>query len=523
MPKKTTSPKRTTKSTKNAKSARVTTSSTARTTKKTSRTGLWALIAVLVILGVSFLLGWRAYIDGNGNFRVDQETTISGVVEFTALKPDPGDEGEVTLYVRKVGSSAWRDTGANLALNDVMPWTWSGALPAVHYEFVAVLTIDGEEIARTDEQFATAPAGNVEMALNVTWNDLPEDVVRPETTEVAGTAWISGYIPDNAVLQVYAIPRGNEYEIEAITPALLLQSELIATVPAPGTETDWSWNEAIPGEVYAIVGILRQGNQIIGISLEQLTVDAGQRVSDFRINSVVPAPDSMGMETSSAETDDLLALGDAGGRVLGTTSGNSAISGVVYTQGPQQENTSLLMLWKQPSTANYQVINRYPYPPQTGQAWTWSGATAGQQYQINAALQVNNNNVSTAPAPITVNAPATGVNFTLNTWYNLPATGNTPVFQTCFNNGGNSRIAQISIPTVQNAQQYWVQVGTSQNSSNSWNQQFSAGANNQAFQLKVPVTQGQQNFIQYSYATCDQCQGDDNFAPFSPTTTFTCY
>jgi len=80
----------------------------------------------------------------------------------------------------------------------------------------------------------------------------------------------------------------------------------------------------------------------------------------------------------------------------------------------------------------------------------------------------------------------------------------------------------LSIPPVQGAQQYWVQVGTSTGTGNVWNQQFSAGANNQNFILKVPATENQQQFVQYSYATCDQCQGDDNFAPFSPSVGFTC-
>lgn len=480
----------------------------------------FAAVGTLLVLMVTYVLGWRMYLDGNSHLRVAKATTVSGELVFTALKPEPEDEGEVKLFVRTFGNAGWKDTGVMIPLEERAGWSWHEALPGMHYEFQAVLYIDGQEIDRTDEQFVTAPAHNVQMAMVVTWHDLPDSVDRPETTVLGGMITLNGYVPNGSVLEVYALPdRENEYEIEAVSSELLRRSQLIGTIREPEASNEWLWEAADPMEVYEVVVVLRNRGQIIGESLQRVTADAGHRMLEFTVNSTVEDPN----QQADAGEESLLALGSAGGRVLGTTTtGNSTISGVVYVQGPEQEGTSLLMLWKKPGDANYQVINRYPYPAQAGTAWTWDGAQAGQTYEIMAVLQVNNANSSTAPTPITAAAPATNVNFTLNTWYVMPATPNQPSFQTCLDRSGNSWNAQISIPTVQNAQQYWVRVGTSAGTGNIWNQQFSARANNQPFIVKVPATENQQQFVQYSYATCDQCQGDDNFAPFSTPTGFTC-
>lgn len=486
------------------------------------RSVMLAALGTLLIAVVAFAMGWRLYLDGNSRLRLDQLSEVRGEVLFTALKPEADDQGEVKLFVRRTGETAWHDTLAVVPLEDRAAWSWNQALPGIHYEFEAVLSLEGQEIDRTDTQQVTAPARNVEMALNVTWSDLPGDVSRPETTNLAGKVTVNGYIPENSVLEVYSAPKGEEYEVEAFTPEMLRQSTLLASVRNPQTSNDWSWDQAKPDETYEVIGVLRHNGQIIGTSLQLLTAEAGQRMLFLTLNSMAEAPETTD-ETSSTPIDDsLLALGSAEGRVLGATTGNSTISGVVYLQGPEQEGTSLLMLWKKPGDANYQVINRYPYPSQAGTVWQWSGAQAGQAYEIMAALQVNGNNSSTAPTPLTVTAPATNVNFTMNTWYVIPTTTGTPVFQTCLNRSGNSWQAQISIPPIQGAQQYWVQVGTTTNSGNVWNQQFSAGGNNQNFTVKVPAQENQQQFVQYSYATCDQCQGDDNFAPFSTSVGFTC-
>jgi hypothetical protein len=181
------------------------------------------------------------------------------------------------------------------------------------------------------------------------------------------------------------------------------------------------------------------------------------------------------------------------------------------------------MLWRHPGDANYNVVNRYNEPVNAGTSWTWPDAVAGQAYEIQAVLQVDGNNSSTAPSSTTVTAPAGNVDFTINTYYDLPHTSGKPVLEVCVDRSGDSSVAIITIPTEPNAGNYWVEVGTDKNQlGNMYNQKFSAAANNQPTKVRVGMPDKKQHFVRYSYATCIHCQDDSNFAPWSETVGITC-
>jgi hypothetical protein len=480
--------------------------------------GELAGIALIVLFGVFFIakfLGWQVFTDARNTIRIAQQTDVEGKLHFTALKPDEDDKGEVHLMARDLDEEFWMDTGVRIPLQQDALWTWPAALPGVNYELQAVLFIDGKEIKKSEMKTITAPAYAVELPLEVNWRDLPADVVLESTTKLGGTVTINGHIPSSSVLEIYTLHKKHyEQEVYELSPEVLQEATKIATVTNPQVETEWVWNQAVPLEQYVVVAVLKDKNEWIGHSDQLRAADAGEEEVDQIINST--AQPSTREQVMGVTTENIGKLA----QLSGAQTSASQLSGTVYLQGPKQKDTSLLMLWRKPGEQNYQVINRYMYPPTQGTSWVWNQAVVGQQYEVLAVLQVDEKNTSTAPNPIKVTAPASKINFTLNTWYVIPATSPVPVHEVCLDKSGNTSNAVIRLPKIANATQYWVQVGTDHGQAGVWNQKIPAS--DQDIRIKVGVENNKMNYVRYSYATCDNCSSDDNFAPFSNDVGFNC-
>jgi hypothetical protein len=455
---------------------------------------------------------WRLYRDGRQQVQVAPQTILSGTIDFTALKPDPRDAGKIQLWVREIGDDGWVNTELPIALQQGASWQWPEALPGEVYELQAKLAIDDQIVATGDTVVAVAPATNVAVPLEVNWSHLPKKASTVSHTELGGQVTINGYIPTGSRLLIYAWERPTDTTtIPTVSPALVENTPPIAEVTNPTGNNSWLWPDAIPLKDYEVVAALYYQGRIVSMADQLVIADAGEVELRHVINSTAQR-DQVSMQNAAE-----LALN----QVLGAV--NAPISGTVTIQGPMNNNTSLLMLWRQPGAANYQVVNRYTTLINAGTPWSWAQAVEGQQYQLMAALQVNEQNTSTAPNPITVTAPAANVNFNLNTYYVLPATTGVPVLEACINEVNNNWTAILRIPNMPNAGNYWVQVGNATTTmGNIYDQKFSAGDNSQPMKVQVKVLNGEQHFVQYSYASCDNCQDSNNFAPFSQVVGFTC-
>jgi hypothetical protein len=482
------------------------------------------LLMVAVVAGIFLFITkfseLQSFQNARGEFKVAQPVTIEGTLLFTALKPDPNDKGEIDLKFREMGKLNWQSTKVMIPLQQNATWQWPQALPGKNYELQAVLLIDGKEIKKSEVVPVTAPAEAVELPLEVNWRDLPKDVVKASTTELAGDVTVNGIIPANAILEVYALsPKSYEKAFHQVTVEDLSVATKLASVTHPQPITHWSWLQAKPLEKYFVVAVLKQGNQILGSSLEILNADAGEAKLQHTINS--SATQSQTINPTPKKTIVLGASTELAQLSAGNTNGLTSISGVVTLQGPKEKDTSLLMLWRKLGAASYNVINRYMYPPASGQVWRWDQAVPGQQYDISAALQVNNNNTSTLPSGIIVTAPASNIKMNLNTWYVIPGTNQQPVNEVCIDNNGNQATAVIRLPQMANAAQYWVQVGAGNGGSDVYNQKVPANPGSDV-KVQVRVLDGKMNFMRYSYAVCEHCSSDTNFAPFSSTVQFVC-
>ncbi len=476
---------------------------------------LWILFGSAV---VAFLLcrvmGWRLFMDSNRQVQLAPSAELSGTVRFTALQPEPEDKGDLMLHARRVDSNTWQEIEP-LALKQDSAWVWHSALPGVNYELQATLVIDGKEIKKSEMVQTTAPAADIRVPLEVNWHDLPEDVVNVSTTSLGGTVFVNGYISPSSVLEVYALDAVHFSDgFHQVNPEMLTRAVRIASVSNPQSEVTWEWNEAKPLEKYMVVVVLRDRGELFGVSKQLRFADAGETSLEHMINSEIVPPTGMqslipGISTLRAS---VVAQGAASRGISGTTS----------IVGPLRKNSSLLMLQRKPGEENYTPINRYAFPSQYGTKWQFADAEVGQAYEIMAALQVNDQNTSTPPGPTTVVAPASNVNFALNTWYTMPRPTTRPSNEVCLDGDGKSYTAVLVLPKIADATQYWFQVGEKSGQSGTYNHMLPVVDTDGDMKIRVRVDKSKQYFMRYSYATCEHCSGPNNFSPYSDEVGFTC-
>ena len=503
-----------------------------KTKTRQGGSSLLTLFAGIVVLGLVIAAVIVAVGKDMGVFGT-KPATVTGEIVFTALQPDPGDKGSIKIYVRDKGSSAdFQDTGLDIPLTANQTWEWPGAKYGKNYELQAGLVIDGQVVKKSDVESVTAPATNIDLALKINWKDLPSDVLSATDLSIDGTVSINGYIPMNSQLQVLAVDNTTaDGEAVVIGDDLQANEKVIQSIANPTNSNVWSWNAAQPLKSYVIRAILKDntGKQV-GESQQIVNIEAADQQVGLIINSAaqpaqtqvqppavvaqVPTPQPTPVAVNVATSP----LPTVAAKPSPAPAPAANITGTVYLNGPKNENTSLLMLWKKVGDASYNVVNRYPNPNQSGTSWMFDGAQTGQQYELQAALQVNGQNTSTAPQPQIVTAPASNVNFTLNTNFLVPAPNTQPIFQVCI----NTDQAVIVIPQVPNAAQYWVQVGTSAGDNSLADTKMKVDTSHGDQKITVGVPKGKQSFVRYAYAECANCSNDNNFSPWTQTTGFTC-
>ncbi len=476
------------------------------------------LILILFVLAViatgAYKLNWRIYQDYHGQIVTAQATQLEGNIHFTALKPEPKDKGEIILYRSPHQKNTWEKKAQSVDLAQDAAWTWNDALPGVVYDLQASLVIDGEEIVRSEIVTTTAPSYTTQIPIRVTWKDLPQDVVAAtEHTKIGGKVQINGNFSSNTVLEVYALnPKHYSSELHDVSAGTLVDAQLLSRLPVTTDEVAWVWEKAVPLENYIVVAVLKDRGNIVGVSDEFLAVEAGEQKLEMIINSQLQMPAGTSLKPLSS--------------FLASTAGaarSQSLSGRVFLEGPKEKNTSLLMLWRNAGDEDYQVIDRYHDPSHRGTDWQWAGAQAGHRYEVMAALQVDGNNTSTAPNPVSVMAPARNINFKLNTYYVMPHTDGKLVHEVCVDKDAEHSTAILVVPPMTDATQYWLQVGEKPTQAGIYNKKFpSLGANGENMKVRVRVENGKENFMRYSYATCANCLNSNNFAPFSDTVSFTC-
>ena len=436
---------------------------------------------------------------------VQQKATLAGKIVYSGLVPDAGDSGEVRIFIRESGAQTeFTDTGLSVPLMENQVWSYTEAIAGKNYEVRAALKDNGLTLVLSDVETVTAPALNIDLDLNVSWQALgmtPEQV----NANISGQVTVNGYIPSGSQIQVLDKENNQQSTLLTLTAA---------------EEASFTLREITVTENYILTAILADKNgNVIGKSSQEVTADAGDTKVDFVINSTAKAPATPTPTPTPVATPTPTTTTAAPAATPQPT--GAKMSGQVIINGPLDANSRILILGKRPSESDYKVWQTINDPNNSGQYWEYNQAIAGEDYNVQVALQVNENNTGTANMITTV-APASSLNFTLNTGVSLPAPSSQPTVDPCTRDGDRWKTI-IKIPGISDAGQYLIQIGSKEGYSDLYNQVVAAPANG----AELKFTQGgfetgKPNYIRYTYSSCRNCKSQANFTGWSVTKSFTC-
>lgn len=415
-----------------------------------------------------------------------EKSSISGTVSYSALIPDPEDaeKGSVTIKYRKFKSTGeYLPTNITLPVKNNVPWNWDKAERGQTYEMISELIYQGKSVKQSEAAIVTAPAQNINLALHVTWEDLPESVLEANPLQVTGVGIINGYIPAGSTYQILAKESTSQ------------NFQVTQTFNSPLPRQTWIWKNAVRGKEYNVRANLLLNGQTIGTT-GSLTAIAGDNNVTLILTSQAKPPS----QTSAV------------------------ISGTIYLNGPIEQNSSLLLLARTPpGTGEFNEIGRINNPNPNGQAWQWSKATSGTPYEITVNLQVDERDTAKGRTQI-VTAPAENVDFTINTGVTIDTPTQSPSLSSCTQVGSNVYDATISWPIIPNMGYYWFQIGDGPGSSNSWSEKVPAGNNSTNLTTTLQIFQDKYYYAQYAVSTCTSsgCASDAAFSNFSSPFKFFC-
>lgn len=450
------------------------------------------IIVGAIILGVIGVIVFGLFSSKGKGVVPKSLASISGTIHFDRLAPDPGDKGELYIQSRAYGSSdPFVDTGVVASLKNDATWNWATAEKGKTYEVIAQLRIDGKPIKDSDSLIVTAPGSAQILTMTITWDDLPEYVVKDQQVSIGGTITLQGYIPEGTMIEIVSREQDTaDYVVQWSTLKPLLSNE-------------WVWTTATPKKAYEIKALLKQGGVVIGQS--NITKIQGMKTSDvnFQIVSDAKPP----VPTTSPQTP--------------IPPQSASIRGSFSINGPLNANSSVLIMWSAPGQNKWNEIARVKNPRNESQSWEWSGAKAGGTYEISMVLQVNEQtNASTQNKVVT--APASDVNFVLNTGVQISAPTNKPALQSCTNNSNNQWDANITVPVNSTYGNYWVQIGSAPGRTENYNNKIRPTSNDDMVRLTIRVNNQQSYSVRYAYSLCTNCTSDASFSNFSDGQTFTC-
>jgi hypothetical protein len=466
-----------------------------------------ASVVMVIALGVGVgLYGYRLLTHQTVPGPVAENTSssrtiISGSIQYNGIRPMTSEEGRVVLYRRGLGEQTFSQLPVTVSLTDDATWSWDGAQSGQTYELQASVEFAGKEIARSNTIVVTAPASGEQLTFNVTTDQLSSDVIptpqllvlpnptpaTPVATKqpvaISGRVNLSGYIPPTARLALKSsLESENNFQI-------------VTTDIEPKDNAVWVWSTAEAGKLYKVILELLDKDVIIGRS-EQTIVAAPATNQYLQLTSTAqPSPAPQGQPGERA-----------------------SITGKIDLNGPVANNSSILLLQRLPGEKNYTPVARIPAGD--GQTWSFDKAVSGTQYEMTAALQVNQENTSTANA-VTLTAPAANVVFRINTNVSLDAPGQ-PHLLTCGDRKADGKWpAQIIFDQVQNANSYWIEVGTAAGKNDVYNERRSRSKSNEE-KVTIDFEGNKTYYVRYAQAQCSDCRSDQDYSGFSESVSMSC-
>ncbi|MDO8570150.1 MAG: hypothetical protein Q7R97_01015 [Candidatus Daviesbacteria bacterium] len=434
-----------------------------------------ALIILAIGLSIYILLTPKKVIP-TPNQIVDKiaGSTISGIIDLDGVAPVGSTLG---IGVKKYGEKEYQTVITGIAISGDKAWSWNGAKAGDLYEVQAGLLNKGQIIATSEVKTIAAPADEEILYIDA------KSASDKSLVVISGTFDLNGYIPPKSTISIKERKVG-EQNFDTV----------VSSLPAVDGGS-WTWNSAQNGVSYEIKAVLIANGNNGGESTAKVMV-APDANETLRINSTLQPP--------------------SGGTVV-----VGGISGVFDINGTPPSGSSVVIVARPRGTSKYNVVAS-GLPASDNTAWNYSGAVAGTIYNLQAVLKVNGNDYVISNT-ITTAAPATNEVFVLNIPSQLPAPPQGP-FVSCAGQSGGLWSVNVTFNYVNNATQYWIKVGDPSSDNRYFDSKVTAqnqsGQTQQSVSTSYVLGSGGTYYAKYAYSYSSI--GNNNFSPWSGTTSFVC-
>jgi hypothetical protein len=442
------------------------------TPKKSSHK--WAImfgIAALIGLGL-----WTASAIKKNN-EEPKPATVSGIVDFSGLKPTGNEIATVAVWEKETGTADFKNTGIQVELADNAVWNWPNAVEGKTYDFKAVVTRNTETIKESPIVTTSAPATDTVLVLDITWDDLPDEVAQEFPVSVSGRVNINGFIPQGATVIGYGRRAGS---LDDFKPGRT--RDAIRTI-------DWVYDDAMNGRNYEIKAVMFDAaGYNIGES-DTITKTAPFSDGNMTINSTASAP-----------------------------AVQASISGTVKINGGIQSGSEVDIQIKKSTDSTYTTVASLP--AETNTPWEWAGAVSGVTYNVKAVLDMPEGVDPTSPAQ-TVTAPAADLVVKIDSGTSLGSPGDTPSLKGC-EKENDEWVATLKYKSIEGAKKFWVEVGSAEGQSNILDEKEDAPPEGDSLEVEANVKENNMKFYtRYAYSPEDT-GADSSFSDWSDTLEFEC-
>jgi len=231
------------------------------------------IIGVFIIAGIAF---GATKLSGKNQTLQQNQTEISGNFDLNGIIPK---NSTITLAVRKMGEKQFTDVLTNITPLDLGVWKWHQAEKGQKYDIQAYLELDGKIIEKSDILAITAPAFNNSLRINS-----HQQPLFANKTNISGTFDLSGTVPGGSIVTIKTFTDGEFPEQDIDVPAR--------------NKGSWSFDFALKGKNYRVIGYLKNNDEIIGQS-DEFTVTAPADHEIIKIKSFVGSDNSPSSATQS--------------------------------------------------------------------------------------------------------------------------------------------------------------------------------------------------------------------------------
>ncbi len=408
---------------------------------------------------------------------------LSGAI---GLNGTPPTGSTISILVKSDSQNDYSAIVTSLPAADNTPWTWNGAINGENYEIKAVLQQNGTTLSESTPILVAAPATEEILDINyvpqlptVAPNEPTPTTTSQVLSAISGTLNLNGYIPSGATVTISARQDGQT----TFAP-------IVANIAAVDNST-WSYTNAYQNVSYEIMATLNLTGGTSQSQVLEVTAPASNEVLTINSTLVQPTPIVTG------------------------------VSGTINLNGNVPSGSYITIGSRPTGSGNFNQIASN-VSATNGSTWTWSGAQSGLTYDFQAYLWINNQPASQSQV-LTAAAPAINETLSINAQNQPSAPTAGSITAACSNtsNGWQATISYNVNNAVQNAEQFWLTIGTTGGGSQIVSNVTNPANPNQtqSYTTTASLSQGTTYYTQYAVATCNNCS---TYSSFSPSIPFTC-